>query len=123
MWKLMTGMRRKAGISPEDFRHYYEAVHAPLAAGVLGDAARAYARNYVAEKRFVFPDRPAPPPSSMPGFDCIAEVWFETRAELDQVLAAMTRPEAKASLVTDRGRFIDESSICYMICEELRSSS
>ncbi len=117
MWKLMTGMRRKPGTSFDAFRDYYETVHAPIAARVLEGAAMAYRRNYVMERSFIYPERTDK--DQVAGtFDCIAEVWFETREALDALLLRMAEPHVRSVLVEDRRKFIDESSICYMVCEE-----
>jgi uncharacterized protein (TIGR02118 family) len=66
MFKFMVMMKRKPGITREEFRRYYEEVHAPAA--LKRFPIRKYVRNYVV----------VPPGAPEPGFDCITEFWYDS---------------------------------------------
>ena len=66
MFKFMVLMKRKAGLSREEFKSYYEDVHAPAA--LKRFPIRKYVRNYLV----------MPPGSPEPDFDCITEFWYDT---------------------------------------------
>jgi hypothetical protein len=66
MLKSMSLIKRKAGMSQEAFRLYYEEVHAPAA--LKRFPIKKYCRNYVI----------VPSGAPEPQFDCITEYWWET---------------------------------------------
>jgi uncharacterized protein (TIGR02118 family) len=92
MIKSMTLIKRKPGLSREEFIQHYEEVHAPLALKHFPTFAR-YARNYV----ITLPD------AEEPDFDCITEIWF------DDIEGAMAATEALGDYKTEIGRiFLDD---------------
>jgi uncharacterized protein (TIGR02118 family) len=92
MIKSMTLIKRKPGLSREEFIQHYEEVHAPLALKHFPTFVR-YARNYV----ITFPD------AEEPDFDCITEIWF------DDIEGAMAVTEALGDYKTEIGRiFLDD---------------
>jgi uncharacterized protein (TIGR02118 family) len=66
MIKSITLIKRKPGLSREEFIKYYEEVHVPLSLKHF-PTFRRYVRNYVV----------APFGTEEPDFDCIMEVWFD----------------------------------------------
>jgi uncharacterized protein (TIGR02118 family) len=66
MIKTIALIKRKPGMSMEDFARHYEEVHAPLALTHF-PTFRKYVRNYVV----------AMPGTDEPDFDCITEFWFD----------------------------------------------
>jgi len=92
MIKSMTLIKRKPGLSREEFITHYEEVHAPLALKHFPTFKR-YVRNYVI----------APPDAEEPDFDCITEIWF------DDIEGAMAVTEALGDYKTEVGRiFLDD---------------
>jgi uncharacterized protein (TIGR02118 family) len=63
--KFMVLMKRKPGLSREEFKKYYEEVHAPAA--LKRFPIKKYVRNYVV----------VPPGAPDPGFDCVTEFWYD----------------------------------------------
>ena len=45
--KVIVMLKRKPGLSPEEFRHKYETGHAPLAVKLFGHLWTEYRRNYL----------------------------------------------------------------------------
>jgi hypothetical protein len=74
MIKSISLVRRRDGMTRAEFRHYYEAHHAPL--GIAWFAFDRYVRNHVADE------------ASDPGFDCLAEFWPRDLAQIEAAFAA-----------------------------------
>lgn len=109
MYKLILLVKRKPGLTHEEFRAHYEANHAPLARRSLPHLHR-YVRNFLA----AFPGQPEPE------FDCITEFWFETR---DAMETSMTwaRSEEGQVLARDEELFMDRPAIRVYKAEEIES--
>jgi len=96
-------MKRKAGMSVADFRHYYETVHVPLALSYSKGMQR-YLRRYI---------DPLPNPETgatpEPEFDVVTELWFTNekvyRATV-QFLSTTVMPDA---IVTDEKNLFDRA--------------
>ncbi len=69
MFKSISLIKRKPGMSLEDFKRYYEEVHAPAA--LKRFPIRRYVRNYVV----------VPPGAPEPDFDCITEFWYDNKED------------------------------------------
>lgn len=115
MFKTMTFLKRRAGMSPEDFQRYYEEKHAPLGKRLMPQARR-YIRRYVT---------PAPYPTTgeVPeaDFDVITEVWCDDRATYEAMLTDLMKPETIAVIVEDERKFIDQSKTKLFFVEECES--
>ena len=109
MIKSVTLIKRKPGLSREEFIQYYEEVHAPVAVKYF-PTFKKYVRNYVIPS----------PDAKGPDFDCITEIWFE------DVRAAMAVTEALGNYDTEIGRiflqdeekFMDRKSKISFLVEE-----
>lgn len=106
MIKTIALIRRKPGMSREEFIRHYEDVHAPLAMACL-PGLKGYVRNFVV----------TPPGGPEPDFDVVSEFWFEDAAAL-QAVRAFLRTEAARELREDEARFIDSASIRACAVEE-----
>ena len=105
MIKAMSLIRRKPGLSREEFARHYEEVHVPLA--LKHFPFKRYVRNYVA----------GPDDAAEPGFDCITEVWFETMEDC-QAAAEFSASDAYSVIAEDEERFMDRSRIVAFLVEE-----
>ena len=114
MIKFVCLLKRKKGLSFEQFKHYYENNHAPLAFSYLTKALH-YQRRYLQ--------------SSMPGYlesegelsgmyDCFTEVWFENRADMDENLSVLAHPDTAAVVIADEEKFLDRSQLRFFIVED-----
>ncbi|HVN42782.1 MAG TPA: EthD domain-containing protein, partial [Steroidobacteraceae bacterium] len=96
MIKAIGMMKRKPGVSREDFIRHYEEVHAPLAQKLFGFSR--YVRNY-----------PVPVPGGgEPPFDVITEFWFENKVAHARAMAFNASPEAQV-IREDEELFMDTS--------------
>ena len=110
-------LRRKPGMSREDFQTYWKETHAPLVArhaGTLGITRYVQKHalpNETAEDLRASRGAPA-------GFDGVAEISF---ASLDALAAAAANPgfaDAARALLEDEAHFIDMANSPIGICED-----
>jgi|YelNatPaOPRAMG01_1025707.scaffolds.fasta_scaffold36864_2 uncharacterized protein (TIGR02118 family) len=109
MIKSITLIKRKPGLSREQFIHYYEEVHAPLAIKYF-PTFKKYVRNYVIPL----------PGSKGPDFDCITEIWFEDIKAAMAVTAALGDYDTEIGRVflRDEEKFMDRESRISFLVEE-----
>jgi uncharacterized protein (TIGR02118 family) len=97
MVKTLSILKRKPGLTPEEFLQYWKDKHAPLVARVIPGL-----RRYVQNHRL-----------KIPGFECeidgIAELWWDNLEALQSHLAWRQTEEAKV-LIEDEKKFLDMSN-------------
>lgn len=98
MLKRIALITRKPGMSKQEFLDYWNGIHGPLVSQ-HPNVLRYVQDNIVLKERFVDrnPDPVNPLPASYQGpeVDGIAELWFESRAAMDELYAS---PHAKLML-------------------------
>ena len=109
MVKGITVLKRKPGLSREEFIRHYEEVHVPLVLSHFRTMRR-YVRNYVI----------TPPGVEEPDFDCITEVWFDNMKELKRVYDFYGSDVGEV-IRNDEERFIDRSKMLSFGVEEMVS--
>ena len=106
MIKVMVMIKRKPGISHEEFCKHYEEVHAPLALKLL-PTIKKYVRNYVVIL----------PGMEEPGFDCITEFWYDdmegTQASIDTL-----NSDAGKVIQDDEATFMDKDKQVVLLVDE-----
>jgi len=102
MLKFIVVLRRKEGLTPEQFRSYFIEVHQLLAQKIPG--LRRYKQN------FVLPD----PKRERPAWDCVVELYFDNREAME---AAWASPEGQTATV-DLEVFADLSRTAWSVVEE-----
>jgi uncharacterized protein (TIGR02118 family) len=112
MFKVIALLRRKSGISRDEFIRHYETSHVPLALRVFPMIAR-YQRNYVD-----ITDAIIAPETFPPDFDSITELWFETKADYQAMLAANADPDIGNQIAQDEEMFLDRGKTRLFIVEE-----
>ena len=120
--KMIVLFRRKQGFTPEQFRAYYEASHAPLAVKLfpyLKDYRRNYVRHDVSHRRAGGEGVSAPL-----DFDAITEITFDDKNGYDRMMRDMADPEIREQVVADEMRFIDRSAtVVFLVDEEATAPS
>lgn len=105
-------LRRRPGMSVEEFRAYYELHHARLGEKHAGPHAVRYVRRFLDA---------APGASTMEdpnGFDVITELWFATQDDLDAAVEHLTSAAVQAEIVADEERLFDRSRTqSYLVTE------
>jgi len=105
MIKAVSLIKRKPGISREEFKEHYEEVHVPLA--LQHFPFMRYVRNYVI----------IPPGVEEPDFDCITEVWFADMEACQAAAEFSVSPEYKV-ISDDEEKFMDRDRIVAFLVEE-----
>ena len=103
MLKFMVVLYRRRDLTPDQFRHHLETVHAPLAKALPG--LKEYTQNHVV------PD----PKRRHPGWEAVIELYFENREVME---AAWTSPQGAAS-DADLPLFADLTRTTWSVVEEL----
>jgi uncharacterized protein (TIGR02118 family) len=103
MIKLVYCITKRAGLSDEEFFHYWENIHGPIGARIPG------VRRLVQSHRMEVPND-----SRHPDFDGMAELWFD---DMESLRAARRSPEWEASS-EDEANFIDPGKVAYFISYE-----
>lgn len=103
IFKVLIFLKRRPGLSIEEFRAYYENVHAKLCAK-YAVGARRYLRRYV---------DPLPQPltgsTEEMAFDVITELWFDDRAVYETVLKYAARGTLPPDVLADEEHLFDRS--------------
>jgi len=96
--KLLIFLKRRPGLSRDEFRAYYEGNHVPLCMKYMSGVDR-YFRRYLE------------PASGMPEMeaDVITEVWFRHRAALDYVLATAAQDQLPPDVLADEQHLFDRA--------------
>lgn len=94
-------LKRRADVTPQDYRRHYEEVHAPLILRLFPMIAD-YRRNHVdLAGAFTFPD------AAPIDFDTISEFRFADEAANAAFYAAAADPAIMAEVQADEAHFID----------------
>jgi uncharacterized protein (TIGR02118 family) len=102
-YKILLFMKRRPGMSVEDFRDYYETRHAPLALTKPTRMSR-YVRRYL---------DPQPHPETGSGelpYDVITELWFDDEASFRGTLDYITTSLMPDDIVADELNLFDRTS-------------
>jgi len=111
MPKLIALISRQPQLSPEAFREYYEANHAPLVRRLLPMIDR-YTRSYLPAE----PETPGP--DGHANFDVLTELWFESDADLDSFWKRIRQPEVIAAIREDESHFlVGDRTVMYTVDE------
>ena len=118
MIKLSYCLRRRPGISREDFQHYWRTTHAPLVAA----AAEALGvRRYVQSHTVATAMDAALATSrgcTVEAYDGIAELWWDDEAALLAGSATAAGQAAGVVLLKDEANFIDFAASAIFFVHE-----
>jgi len=109
MVKGIAVLKRKPGLSQEEFHKHYEEVHVPLVLKHLPTIKR-YVRNYITSTI-------VPPGVKELEFDCITEQWFDDM-EGFQAMMDFAASEAGHVIRDDEKSFLDRKKTVYVLVEE-----
>ncbi len=121
--KAIALIRRKPGTTKAEFQAHYEGHHAPLALKYIGPFLTDYRRSYPLEA-FSYADTVDNADAAVGpkfGYDCITELWFADRAQMDAMLAVLADPAVRDVLSEDEDRFLDRDTIVFIPCTEART--
>jgi uncharacterized protein (TIGR02118 family) len=110
--KIMAMLKRKAGLSMEEFIDYYENHHVPLIRRIV-PYMQDYRRNYV---RGGSSGRPKD--GTGPDCDVITEAWFASREDFAKFKAEGLNAESREAITQDELKFLDRDFIRLFVVDE-----
>ena len=112
MLKVIAMMKRKPGLTMNEFIEYYETRHAPLMNRLQQPELIGYKRNFVNLEGAIITD------GVQPWFDVVTELFFADRAAYDRVMARLSEPELTRIRSEDENNFLDRRHIHFFLVEE-----
>ena len=125
MIKIIYFLKRKNGITPEQFRAHYEASHAMLAKKYIGHLLKDYIRNYPTFALLNpsnIPEGTQPVPYDI-GYDCITEMHVENQAAIDEMTRIFNDPDINPILVEDELKFLERDQTVMIIVEVVNNGT
>ncbi len=112
MVKLMACLKRKQGMSAEEFHRYWRDVHGPLVKSV--PEFMRYVRKYV-QSHTISDSVPGVATAPSP-YDGVAELWFDS---LEDVAKAYSEPRFNEVLMPDGLKFFDVDGCIFFVVDEI----
>lgn len=107
---------KRADLSAEEFRDYYEAHHRFLRKKYLSAHALKYALKYIRRYHILAGDG-----ADTPGFDVMMEVWFDNYYSMEAAMADMSAATAQRELAKDEEQLFDRDRTKSSIVDECES--
>ena len=104
MFKIITLLKRRPGMSMAEFIDYYDKSHRLIGEKYLGGKATRYVRRFL----HPFPN-PITGETPEPEFDVVMEIWFNDRASFEATMASLGAPEIAAEIAEDEEKLFDRS--------------
>jgi hypothetical protein len=119
--KVVFFLKRKAGLTPQQFRTHYESSHVKLAQKYIGHLIVGYKRNY---PQLAFLNPSSVPAGSQPapydiGYDCITEMWAKDEAALAEIGRIFNDPVINPILAADELKFLQRDATVMIVSEEV----
>lgn len=119
MIKIIYFLKRKNGITHEQFREIYESSHVLLAKKYIGHLLHDYIRNYptfALKNPSNIPEGTEPIPYDI-GYDCITEMHVPDQAAVDEMTRIFNDPDINPILVEDELRFLERDETVMIMVE------
>lgn len=116
MIKMIVLLKRKAGLTREQFIARYEGGHAKLAEKHLTNAVR-YVRRYLEPMPELFTGD-----TIEPEHDVITEVWFENQEQYEIAMKRLAQPEVVAEIVADEETLFERDKHRVFMVDERDSA-
>ena len=115
MPQIVLLLKRKPGMSREEFKAHYESSHAAMAVRWQGHTMQDYRRNYI-ETQFTLDAFGAP--QGEPAYDAVTVISFESDEKLQAFLDAGA--EHQEWYLADEFRFLDRDKVLgFMATQEV----
>lgn len=117
--KIVAMFKRKAGLTPEQFREYYETRHSVLSLKIF-PFLKDYRRNYI--RHDMGPQSASGEPTTADlGFDVITEITFARKEDYQRMLDLLADPAIREQVVEDEKQFMDRSATLVYFGDEEQS--
>ncbi len=120
MIKQVVFLKKRDDISMEEFMDYYENQHSQLARKMGAKPSLPNAQRYV--RRYVTPEaNPLTGEVIHPGYDCIMEIWWNTRADFEAAMKGLSDPAMLQHRLDDELKLFASNSNPVVTVEEFDS--
>lgn len=120
MIKQIVFLKKRDDLSMEDFMDYYENQHSQLSRKMGAPPPMPNAQRYV--RRYVKPEaNPLTGEVIHPGYDCIMEIWWNTREDFEAAMKAIGNPEFLEARKADELKLFASNSNPVITVEEFDS--
>lgn len=116
MFKTIGLLKRREGMSVEEFRDYYENNHRVIGEKYLKGNAERYMRRFLSP----YPN-PLTGEEVEPEYDVVMEIWYADEAAWQATGEALTTPEAAAEIAADEEMLFDRSRNRFFLVDEFES--
>jgi hypothetical protein len=115
MIKLVSPMKRRPGMTVEEFRSHYEDHHRLIGEKYLSG----YASRYV--RRYTNPTRDRDGEIREPEYDVLLEIWYPDEATMAACSKRLASAEARKEISEDEAKLFDLTSMRSYLVEERES--
>jgi len=116
MIKMVVFLKRRPGMSMEEFIEYYESHHRLIGERVLKPHAVRYMRRYL---------NPVPNPSGgkpeESDYDVLMEAWYPDEASFEAAMKAISEPDNLKIIEQDEARLFDRPKMRSFMVREFES--
>lgn len=120
MIKQVVFLKKRPDLSMRDFMDYYENQHSQLSKKIGAKPPLPNAQRYV--RRYIHPETtPFTGEVIHPGYDCIMEIWWNSRADYEAAMKGLTDPAFLEARMADERKLFASNSNPVCIVEEYDS--
>lgn len=116
IFKILIFLKRRPGMSVEEFRDYYENKHVKLGEKYSVNVSR-YIRRYLEPLQTAIGGTPAEPP-----YDVITELWFEDEALFRGTAERMVSGAIPEDIYEDEKKLFEREKTTFMTAVECESN-
>ncbi|MES2272238.1 MAG: EthD domain-containing protein [Pseudomonadota bacterium] len=112
--KIVILIKKKPGMSREDFINHYETSHAVIGKRLLGHLWTKYVRNYPKGLMEYQPEDNSVDDS----YDAVTEIWLKDQAAMDEMSRIINDPVNNKIILEDEEKFQDRLKTRLLIVDE-----
>jgi EthD domain len=113
--KMIILIKKKKGMSREDFIHHYETSHSVIGRRLLGHLWTKYVRNYPLSLMEYQPEENSVDDS----YDAVTEIWFKDEAAIEEMARIINIPENNKIILEDEEKFQERKLTRLLMVEEV----
>lgn len=115
MIKLVMPMKKRPGMSTEEFRNYYESHHRLIGEKYLKGFVSRYVRRFLNP----LPDRSGN--VTEPEYDVLLEIWYPDEASFQACGKKLRQPDIAKEIAEDEAKLFDLTRMRSYLVEEFES--